>query len=134
MLSTTSMSLSLLSTALALLLVFLSCPLPHAAGLVMPQVFGSHMVLQRAPLRAKLWGTVQPDSSVICWVDNDPWLLVQADGAGRFMCELPPYELSWNRTVSVSGDGQTLTFLDVAFGDVVLCLGYAATHKLSQQP
>ena len=105
------------------LLCSLSCLLPITTALVMPQVFGSHMVLQRAPLRAKLWGEAQPSSKVTCTIDKDAGLVVQADGAGHFVCELKPYPLSWNHTVTVTDDKQTISFSDVAFGDVVLCLG-----------
>ena len=111
-----------------LLVGMLLSALPFTTALVMPQIFNSHMVLQRAPLRAKLYGTVEPASKVTCTVDGDAvGLVVQADGEGRFVCELAPYALSWNRTVTVAGDGEMLLFSDVAFGDVVLCLGSVAT-------
>ena len=97
--------------------------LPDVDGLALPQVFGSHMVLQRAPLRAKIWGEARPHSSVTCTLDEDAGLEVQADAAGRFVCELQPHPLSWNHTVTVAGDEQTVVLSDVAFGDVVLCLG-----------
>lgn len=106
-----------------LVLLLLSCLLPDTDALVMPQVFGTHMVLQRAPLRAKLWGEAQPHTTVTCTVDEEAGMEVVADGAGRFVCELKAYQLSWNRTVTVSGDKQTILFEDVAFGDVILCLG-----------
>ncbi len=112
-------------TAAAVTLLSLLCLLPDVAtALVMPQVFASHMVLQRAPLRAKLWGMAQPSSKVTCQVDDvGAAVAVQADGAGRWQCELAAHALSWNRTVSVSGDGMSEVFEDVAFGDVVLCMG-----------
>ena len=97
---------------------------PHVTALVMPHVFGSHMVLQRAPLRAKLWGEATPSSKVACVIDSEPAVVVQADDSGRFLCELLPHPLSWNRTVTVTADAEeALVFVDVAFGDVVLCLG-----------
>ena len=111
-----------LSALCCLLLLFV----PRATGLVMPHVFGSHMVLQRAPLRARLWGEAAPSSKVTCAVDSEPPIVAQADGSGRFVCELLPHPLSWNRTVTVTAESdgqQSLTFDDVAFGDVILCLG-----------
>ena len=102
-------------------------------ALVMPQVFGSHMVLQRAPLRAKLWGEAQPHSTVTCAIDKAEVLEVQTDDEGHFMCEMQPVALSWNRTVTLTGDKQSIVFTDVAFGDVVLCLGSGKHHTATLQ-
>ena len=118
-LPTTALCTLLLCAQLCLLL-------PSAAALVMPNVFGSHMVLQRAPLQAKLWGEASAGAKVVVSIDGASSVTVQADASGHFHCELPPHELSWNHTVTVAADSQTLTFTDVAFGDVVLCLGYAS--------
>ena len=102
-------------------------------GLTMPRVFGSHMVLQREPLKAQLWGTAAPLSTVVCSVDSEKAIEATADAAGHFLCQLPPHPLSWNRTLSVTADQRSLVFTDVAFGDVVLCLG-SATHPIDTEP
>ena len=120
----------LTTVIVALLFSLLSCASCIVSALEMSEIFGDHMVLQRAPLRAKLFGEATPHTDVSCTIDGGAALVVQADGRGRFVCELPPYALSWNRTVSVTGDKQTLTFTDVAFGDVVLCLGSATQLTL----
>ena len=99
------------------------------SALVMPQVFNTHMVLQRAPLRAKLWGEAAPQSTVTCAIDKAEVLEVQTDDEGHFMCEMQPVALSWNRTVTVTGDKQSIVFTDVAFGDVVMCLGSEQLYK-----
>ena len=96
----------------------------HAVALlVMPQVFGSHMVLQRAPLQAKLWGQASAGAKVVVSLDSLQSTSTQAADSGFFQVELPPHPLSWNHTITVVSDSTTLTFADVAFGDVVLCLG-----------
>ena len=123
------------SKAVISTLVFwlLSCASSGVSALEMSEIFGDHMVLQRAPLRAKLFGEASPHTDVSCTIDGSAALVVQADSTGRFVCELPPYALSWNRTATVTGDAQTLTFNDVAFGDVVLCLGSAAHRTLTRR-
>ena len=109
---------------LVLVLLLVGFFVDSAVALVMPHVFGSHMVLQRAPLRAKLWGEASARAKVVVSVDSSLSIATQADDSGRFQVELPPHPLSWNHTVTVVGDSTSLTFTDVAFGDVVLCLGY----------
>ena len=108
-----------------MLVLLLVCLLiDRATALVMPQVFGSHMVLQRAPLRAKLWGEASAGAKVVVSVDSSTPIATEADDSGRFQVSLPPHPLSWNHTISVAADSTVLTFTDVAFGDVILCLGY----------
>ena len=121
-------------SASMLLLSCLCCLAAPSAALTMPQVFGSHMVLQRAPLIARLWGEAAPKSAVVCQLDSEPAITVYADASSRFVCELPPQPLSWNRSLTVSGDSQSLHFTDVAFGDVVLCLGSAQQQPARAAP
>ena len=118
---------SLCVLALVPLSLWLGCFTGCTVALVMPQVFGSHMVLQRAPLRAKLWGEANVHAKVVVLVDTELSVSTQADDSGRFHVELPPQPLSWNHTLTVTSESTTLVFTDVAFGDVVLCLGYAST-------
>lgn len=113
------MSALLLSCAL----VSLAWLSTSTAALSMPQVFGSHMVLQRGSPSARIWGEASPSAKVLLVIDAEPALAVQADDTGRFLFQLQPRPVSWNHTMTVSADGESVVFADVAFGDVVLCLG-----------
>jgi hypothetical protein len=55
--------LALLS-ALILALAGASAPAPAAGNLTLPKVLGSHMILQRAPKKAAVWGWASPGGKI----------------------------------------------------------------------
>ena len=95
-------------------------PDPH---LQVSRTLGSHMVLQRAPAAAVVWGHVGPGESVVVTglgvtVDAMP------DADGTWRARLPPTPAGgpYSLTVKASG-GAVQTLTDVLFGDVYLCGG-----------
>ena len=80
------------------------------------------MVLQRGPQLAHVWGTAAPSSTVTLALDAASYKAT-ASASGAFSFRLPAQRASVGRTLSVTGDGRTVTFTNVAFGDVYLCSG-----------
>ena len=105
---------------LAVLLLGLS---PPSTALTLPQSISSHMVLQRGPQQAQLWGTATPSSTVSVQLDSDPPRLAIADADGAWKLSLPAHPASINHSLSITGDGSTRQLSNVAFGDVYLCGG-----------
>ena len=96
----------------------------HAASqLALNSYFSTHMVLQRAPQQAVMWGTGDAGATVTVQVgsDNVGSAIVSADG--KWLVQLPPREASLDHTVIVTDGNTTLTLYGVAFGDVYLCSG-----------
>jgi len=101
---------------------------PCADFPVVPTFIDSNMVLQRAPLRARIWGRhAEPSETVVAKMDGDDsksWhSTVAADGV--WVLELDPQEASDKHLIelsfSISSRKKVLT--NVAFGDVYLCSG-----------
>ena len=86
-----------------------------AAELQLPTFLSSHMVLQRAPQRAKLWGNATPGASISVSPLNGT---ATADKTGAWVLELPPQPASTGVTLHISDGSTTATLDDVAFGDV----------------
>ena len=103
-------------------------------------VFGSNMVLQRAPLQARVFGYAAPNSAMTVTLapaavgasasapQSHSVQQVRADGSGRWQCSLPatPSSSGMPYTVSLTdaSTGAVFQVLDgVLFGDVVVCSG-----------
>eukprot|EP01051_Picozoa_sp_SAG22_P006815 SAG22_NODE_460_length_10218_cov_5.663109_4_plen_239_part_00 len=90
---------------------------------------GAHMVLQRAPERAVIYGTVcgklKGATKVSVSVDGGAAVSVAiAAGASSWKVALEPVEGSLKpHTVRVTGGTLDTTLTDILFGDVVLCSG-----------
>lgn len=85
---------------------------------------GDHMVLQRAPASAVVWGNTQPGSTVTTTFDGKVYMSI-ADSDGWWRQKLPPMLASmdsYNLTF-LSSNGQNGTLNDVLFGDVYICGG-----------
>ena len=103
------------------LLLALSTPI---AAFTLPQSISSHMVLQRAPQQAQLWGTATPYSTVTVQLDSEPLIRAIADADGSWKLSLPAHPASVNHTLTLlSGDVDPIKLLNVAFGDIYLCGG-----------
>ena len=101
-----------------------SPPPPIRRGLL-SDALGSHMVLQRAPAAAVIWGFSPAGSTVKTTLDSRaPALTAAADAGGVWRQALPPAEAGGPHTIRVeSSAGATAVLADVLFGDVYVCGG-----------
>lgn len=81
-------------------------------------IFCDHMILQRDTL-VRVWGKAQ--SEVTLSVDGICEKCMPTDGS--FELSLPPHEAGGPYTVTVMGDGESMTFSDVYYGDVFIAGG-----------
>ena len=80
------------------LLTAVACALSHAGpASAVPLRFsgalGSSMVLQRAPLRARVFGNAAPNASLLVELVSSAYSFsarVESDASGEWACELPP--------------------------------------------
>lgn len=90
------------------------------ADVSMPSIFGDHMVLQRdAPV--PIWGKADPGERVTVRLAGQERSVV-ADEAGRWIVRMAPITSSQPLELVVEGNN-TLTFGNVAMGEVWLCSG-----------
>jgi hypothetical protein len=92
-----------------------------------PGVFGDHMVLQRAPAAAMVFGFGAPGDTVTASVDGlaTPPAIVGPDGIWR--AALPPMPAGGPHTIGVAcASGGSAKLQDVLFGDVYFCSGACA--------
>jgi sialate O-acetylesterase len=114
----------LLATCVAWLVVVLCCSFPSSiAALSVPQAISSNMVLQRGPQQARVWGVAAPGSVVSLMLDSAQYKTFASSTSGEWTFDFPAQPASVDRTLSITGDGTTLKFSSVAFGDVFICSG-----------
>lgn len=90
------------------------------ADVTMPSIFGSHMVLQR-DRAIPVWGWAEPGEEVaVTLAETTVKATTGQDGSWRL--ELPALSAGTGITVTVTG-ANTITFEDVAVGEVWLCSG-----------
>ncbi len=105
---------------LLVLLGGLCIPAIARAEVKLPQVFGSHMVLQQdKPL--SIWGWAAPGESIKVQLGSTSQT-TQANERGEWKVVLPVMEAGGPFTLIVSGSN-TITFEDVMIGEVWLCSG-----------
>lgn len=98
--------------------------------------FGSHMVLQRAPESAVVYGSVcgklAGAKSVSVTIDSgSPTTATIAPGATTWSVKLPPTPASLTpHTLKIQSGAFEATLSDVLFGDSVLCSGQVPAHRL----
>lgn len=98
------------------------------SNLRLPTFIASHMVLQRGPLSARIWGWADPGANISIVLDSQKTTTInvfviagQDDGSWSTM--LPPQPAGTDHTIHIT-DGHTYIDLeDIAFGDVYLCSG-----------
>lgn len=85
---------------------------------------GDHMVLQRAPQRALVWGHTSPGAKVTTMFNTQSYIAT-ADKNGTWRQLLPPTQASKkNYTLTFkSSVGETASLKDVLFGEVYICGG-----------
>ena len=93
-------------------------------NLTLPLVLDSHMVLQRAPKQAALWGWCSPTQAVTVQLDQQPAVRATADGTGFWKVTLAPQSAGVGHVIVITcADGARAMLADVAFGDVMVCSG-----------
>ena len=110
------------ATVLLVSLALWAALVPTVSSLTIPQALSSNMVLQRGPQQARVWGMAAPGSVLALTLDSAQYKTF-ADSTGAFTFDFPAQSASVDRTISITGDGRTVTFTNVAFGDVYLCSG-----------
>jgi len=93
----------------------------HAdAALKIPNVFGSHMVVQqKAPI--KVWGWTNPGQEVTVELGGNT-VSAKAGDDGRFDVALPEMTAGGPHTLTIKAD-ETVSFEDVLVGEVWVCSG-----------
>ena len=98
-----------------------------ARGFCLSNALGPHMVLQRAPQAAALWGFAPPGDDVDCLlVSNGQEARTVADAGGHWAVTLPPQPAGGPHDIVCSSrlrPDASATLQDVLFGDVYLCGG-----------
>lgn len=85
------------------------------AAVALPDVIGSHMVLQR-DMPVPIWGTADPAEKITVTF-RDQKKTVTADAQGKWRVNLDPLKLGEPATLTVAGSN-TLTLTDVLVGEV----------------
>ena len=93
---------------------------PARAEVLLPKVFGSHMVLQRE-MPLTIWGWAQPNETVTVTL-GPATAQAQANEHGEWKAMLPAMKAGGPFTLKVSGSS-TVEFEDVMIGEVWLCSG-----------
>lgn len=91
------------------------------ADVRLPNVFGSHMVLQRRK-PVPVWGWADPSERVAVTF-NKQTKSVKADKDGKWRVTLDPMEAGGPYQMLVKGKANTVTFDDVLTGEVWVCSG-----------
>lgn len=93
------------------------------SSLQMDAAFGDHMVLQRAPLGASVWGTAPPNSKVMVQIDSVAQSAV-SDANGEWKVLLAPHAAGGPFALTAYAQAVgNVTLNDVMFGDVWICSG-----------
>jgi sialate O-acetylesterase len=105
-------------------IIYLCCYLAAGslavAEMVLPAIFGDHMVLQREQINP-VWGRAAAGQSITVSI-NGQQASTNADLDGRWKLNLQPMPAGGPYTLEVSGQ-QTIRMTDVMVGEVWLCSG-----------
>ncbi|KAE8295520.1 Sialate O-acetylesterase [Larimichthys crocea] len=113
--------------AVTLCVVFILVASVHSSdgNLSFASYYGDHMVLQKSPERAVLWGYGPEGTQVTVHLSgpmNQESLVVNVTN-GTWYATLHPVEAGGPYNVTASNENSTATLTDVLFGDVWLCGG-----------
>lgn len=102
-----------------------------AAACTLSNVLGSHMVLQRAPASAVVWGFASPGIAVKTTLAGSSALTAVADASGIWRQSLPPQPASTVSTMInfTCTSGESFALEDVLFGEVALCGGQSSASS-----
>ena len=87
------------------------------------RTLGSHMVLQRGPAEAVVWGYSSGGVTVRVKLDGHSSRNATPDVHGTWRVRLPPMPAGGPHTLTVEAGGAAETLTDILFGDVYLCGG-----------
>ena len=105
-------------------------PTPPLPSFRFATVYSDHMVLQREPSQASIWGFASAGASVSVKV-GAATATATSDASGIWRASLPPQPASTIPAVlSASSGGKTITVNDVLFGDVWVCSGQVTVGRL----
>ena len=107
-------------TCLAALLTFGSTT-PTRAGVTMPAIFGSHMVLQQG-IKTPIWGTANSGEQVTVSFAGQT-VTTHAGANGKWMVALAPMRASAKGSTMTVKAKNFLRFEDVLVGEVWICSG-----------
>ncbi|XP_025099725.1 sialate O-acetylesterase-like [Pomacea canaliculata] len=106
-------------------------------ALKLASVFSSHMVLQRAPQRAVIWGTATVEGDkvtaqvIATGVNIAPVVTTVSHGVWKL--KLQPVSSPGPFTINISSSEGHVTLTDVLFGDVWLCSGQSNMYFVMSQ-
>lgn len=123
--------------AVPLLVLFLILVSYHETGgtLRFASYYGDHMVLQKAPERAVVWGYGPEDAQVIVFLlgpTNQKASSVSVT-KGIWKVTFDPVEAGGPYNVTAAINGSTATLTDVLFGDIWLCGGQSNMYFFISQ-
>ena len=115
----------------ALLALAIVPPSSAAAPCALSNVLADHLVLQRAPASATVWGFAAPGTGVKTALAGSSALTSIADASGVWRQALPPQPASTAGT-SINftcTTGESFALNDVLFGEVAICGGQSACAR-----
>lgn len=106
------------------LIIFSVLTAMSASALELPEIFGDHMMLQQNT-KAKIWGWAKAGSVVQATVSwNNQKVYATADSNGRWELQVSTSKASFApQSVTIKGDGESITCKDVLIGEVWFCSG-----------
>ena len=103
---------------------FLNLHVSTDAAVRFANYYANHMVLQKAPAQAHIWGTGGAvGQSVTVVMDGKTVATLAANDAGVWEVLLPATVAGGPHNISVTSNGTTVSLRDVLFGDVWICSG-----------
>ncbi|TNE72846.1 hypothetical protein EP331_06155 [bacterium] len=94
---------------------------PAFSQLIVPKIFGNHMVLQR-DAQVEVWGKASPKEKITVQIHKQK-ISTKADKNGNWTVSLKPELQGGPFTLDIKGKKESLHFEDVYFGDVWLASG-----------
>lgn len=90
----------------------------------LPTFVDSHMVLQRAPQNARVWGWASPGTNVTVTLQKSNLsICATVDPDGAWFIDLPPQPASDGHSIEITDGIKSILLEDIVFGDVFLCSG-----------
>ncbi|MBL4702511.1 MAG: hypothetical protein JKX85_14780 [Phycisphaeraceae bacterium] len=109
----------IMTLAILLVMIFITV---DAQALSLPNIFASHMVLQR-DLPIQVWGTAKAHSMIrVTFADQSVNAKANDNGKWKLSLKALPAN-SKAQKMTVTGDGQTITYDNVLIGYVWICSG-----------
>ncbi|XP_032565564.1 sialate O-acetylesterase isoform X1 [Chiroxiphia lanceolata] len=115
--------------ALALLALLAQAPVAAGGMLGFASYYGDHMVLQREPAGAVLWGRGEPGAEVTVTLSGAEGLVIMKKTAqvkgpsGTWTAVLDPMDQGGPYALTAKQGSENVTLQDIYFGDVWLCSG-----------